>query len=101
MAGLAIDFDLMQVEREGRVLFLPPIPFKILATLVRESPRVVPRELLEREVWGDSPPDSDALRAHMHTLRATVDRPFDRPLIHTVHGVGYRFADEPERGATG
>lgn len=96
-ADLTIDLDQVRVERQGRLITLPPIPFKLLVILARESPRVVPREQLEREVWGDSPPDSDALRAHMHVLRSAVDRPFNRPLLHTVHGVGYRLADEPDR----
>lgn len=98
VADLLIDLDQVRVERQGRLIALPPIPFKLLAILARESPRVVPREQLEREVWGDSPPDSDALRAHMHVLRSAVDRPFARPLLHTVHGVGYRLAGEAEGG---
>lgn len=55
------------------------------------SPRVVRRADLEQELWGDSPPDSDALRSHIYALRRAVDRDFGRPLLHTVHGVGYRI----------
>ena len=31
---------------------------------------------------------------HMHTLRNVVDKPFERQLIHTVRGFGYRIAVE-------
>ena len=58
---------------------------------MRESPRVVRRAEIERAVWDDNPPDSDALKAHMHVLRCAIDRPFAEPLMQTVHGVGYRL----------
>ena len=44
-------------------------------------------------MWGDEPPDSDALRTHVYQLRQVLDRPFDAPLLETVHSVGYRLAD--------
>ena len=43
------------------------------------------------ELWKDDPPDSDALRTHLHGLRKVIDRPYPSPLIHTVHGIGYRL----------
>jgi DNA-binding winged helix-turn-helix (wHTH) protein len=59
---------------------------------MRASPGVVSRQQLEREVWGDIVPDSDALRSHMYNLRKVVDKPFDEPLIHTIQATGYRLA---------
>jgi DNA-binding winged helix-turn-helix (wHTH) protein len=32
----------------------------------------------------------------MYKLRQAIDRPFDRPLIHTVHRIGYRIAEDAE-----
>jgi DNA-binding response OmpR family regulator len=58
---------------------------------MRASPRVVKREELERAIWGDQPPDSDALRAHMHTLRHAIEAPDEAPLIHNLRGIGYRM----------
>ena len=57
------------------------------------SPRIVSRRDLERQVWGDVLPDSDTLRSHLYNLRKAIDRPFERALLHTVQGVGYRMAD--------
>lgn len=82
----------LEVKRGGKTISLTPTGMKILELLLRRSPHVVTRRELEHAVWGDSPPDSDALRAHMHTLRAAVDHPFDTPLIHTLHGVGFRLS---------
>ena len=44
-------------------------------------------------VWGDTPPDADVLRAHIYALRAAIDKPFERKLLLTVHGTGYRLTD--------
>ena len=48
---------------------------------------------LEPRVWGEELPDSDSLRVHIHGLRAAIDKPFDRPLIHARQGIGYRPVD--------
>jgi DNA-binding response OmpR family regulator len=93
VADLEFDPGLMQARRAGRVLCLPPIPLKLLETLMRAAPRVVKREELERCVWGDQRPDSDVLRAHMHVLRNALDAPGEVALIHTLRGIGYRLAD--------
>ena len=49
---------------------------------------------LESVLWKDSPPDSEALKSHMYTLRKLVDKPFDRALIHTLRGVGIALRDD-------
>ena len=93
VADLTLDSGTMEVRRDGSLLNLTPIGLKLLTALMRESPRVVSRASLERAVWGDVQPDSDTLRSHLYTLRKAIDKPFDRSLLHTVHGAGYRLAD--------
>lgn len=94
-AGLSLNTRTREVVRDGSPIELKPIPFAILDALLRAAPNVVTRAELERAVWGDEPPDSDALRTHIAALRRAVDKPFDQPLLQTVHGVGYRLR-EPE-----
>lgn len=94
VGGLSFDPATLRVTRDARPVELPPIPLKILEILMRQSPRVVPRAELEDAIWGDSPPDSDALRAHLHILRSAVDRPGERPLVRTIRGIGYQIADD-------
>jgi DNA-binding response OmpR family regulator len=91
VGDLNLDQDRLEVVRAGRRIVLAPIPLKILTLLMRRSPGVVSREDIEREVWGDSPPDSDTLRAHLHSLRNAVDRGFEVQLVHTIRGVGYQL----------
>jgi DNA-binding response OmpR family regulator len=93
VADLVYDPGTHTVTRAGQRIDLAPIPLRLLALLMQRSPRVVARAELEREIWGDSPPDSDALRAHLHTLRTAIDRDFDPPLLHTLRGIGYQLVD--------
>ena len=94
VAGLNLDAETLQVTRDGLDITVSPIGLKILQLLMRRSPRVVLRRDIEREIWGDLPPDSDALRSHMYILRKAIDKPFAAALIRTVHGAGFRLTDE-------
>jgi len=96
VADLVLDPATLRVSRGGIEIAVTPIGLKILALLMRASPRVVRRREVESEIWGDTPPESDALRTHLYALRKAVDRPFDTPLIRTVHSAGYRLAASSE-----
>ena len=93
VGDLVLDTATLRVQREGQELAVSPIGLKLLTILMRESPRVVSRRDIEREVWGDLLPDSDTLRSHLYNLRKAIDKPFDKPLLHTIHSAGYRLAD--------
>jgi len=92
VGDLEFDTATYQIRRHGMTIELPPIPLRLLEALMRASPRVLGREELERAAWGDAPPDSDALRAHLHILRTAIDKPFDRPLLRTLRGLGWQLA---------
>lgn len=92
VADLMLDLATRRVERAGRPIELPPIPLRILELLMRHAPRVVTRAEIERWVWGDAPPDSDALRSHLYVLRSAIDRPFETPLLRTLRGLGCQLA---------
>lgn len=98
VADLVLDLGTRRLTRAGRSLELPPIAMRLLEHLMRRAPRLVSRAELERAAWGDDPPDSDALRAHMHQIRQVVDKPFPRALLHTVRGFGYRLGEATEEG---
>jgi DNA-binding response OmpR family regulator len=99
VADLELDPARQEVRRDGQLLKLSPTAFRILRILMRESPRVVSREQLEHELWGDLVPDSDALRSHLYNLRKAVDKPFDNALLNTLPGVGFSIQeDRPTAG---
>lgn len=92
VADLVLDERTMSVTRAGQAIVLTRLGYQLLRVLMRESPAVVSRQRLEAEIWGDQPPETDSLRSHIHLLRRAIDHPFPMPLLHTVHGVGYRLA---------
>lgn len=96
VADLTYDLDSLEVKRENKTIKLNPISLKLLEILMQRSPSVVRREQLEEAVWGDNCPDSDSLRSHIHQLRQLIDKPFATPLLHTVHGIGFRLALQQE-----
>lgn len=96
VADLSYDLDTLYVSRAGQPLKLNPLGLKLLAILMQRSPAVVRREALEESLWGDDCPDSDSLRSHIHQLRQVLDKPFPTPLLHTIHGVGYRLAESAD-----
>ncbi|MFA5941183.1 MAG: response regulator transcription factor [Sinimarinibacterium sp.] len=92
VADLRYDPTTLLASRQQKTLTLTPTTRRLLEHLMRASPRVVARSELEHLLWGEQVPEDDVLRIHMHALRAAVDRPFKRKLLHTVHGVGYRLS---------
>ena len=90
---LTIDRKLRSAERSGQALRLSPLLWDILLSLAEAAPAPVTRSELTRRLWGEEPPASDVLRAHVHLLRQIVDKPFAEPLIETVHGIGFRIRD--------
>jgi DNA-binding response OmpR family regulator len=93
VGDLALDMATLRVTRAGGELTVSPIGLKLLSILMRESPRVISRRDIEREIWGDTLPDSDTLRSHLYNLRKIIDKPYEKQLLHTVQSAGYRIAD--------
>lgn len=94
VGDLTLNRSTLQVHRAGRRIDLTPAGIRLLKRLMEEAPSVVSREDLETLLWADERPDGDALRSHLYKLRQAIDRPFDSPLILTVHRIGYRIAED-------
>lgn len=96
VGDLTLNRSTLQVHRAGRRVDINPAGMKLLRRLMEKSPAVVERDELETLLWADERPDVDLLRSHMHKLRQAIDRQFDNPLIHTVHRIGYRIAEDSQ-----
>jgi DNA-binding response OmpR family regulator len=93
VTDLTFDLRTLLIKRGTRDITLAPTGMRILEQLMRASPGVVTREQIERTVWGDDPPGTDAaLRGHILIIRNAVDAEGETKLLHTVHGIGYRLA---------
>lgn len=88
---LILNLETFKVSRAGQKIHLNPSCMKLLRCLMQHAPDVVTRETLCYTLWGDDVPDKDVLRSHLYHLRTAIDKGFDRPLLHTIHGVGFRL----------
>ncbi len=96
IADLELDLLHHKAVRGGAHLDLTPKEFLLLSLLTRRSGEVLSRTLIAEQVWDmnfDS--DTNVVDVHMRRLRAKVDDPFERKLIHTVRGVGYVLEERP------
>ena len=89
IGSLVFDRKKQRVTREGKHLELHTMGYRILSILVESYPQVVSRSQLIQKLWGDNPTESDAMRSHIYQLRNALDKPFDYPMLRTVHGVGF------------
>ena len=96
VGDLTMNRSTLQVHRAGQRIDITPAGMRLLQRLMEEAPSVVARDDLETLLWADERPDGDALRSHLYKLRQAIDRPFDSPLIHTVHRIGYRIAEDAQ-----
>ena len=94
---LTLDPRRHELRVNGTLARLTPKGWSIIDLLLRDPGRVVPRAELERALWGEDPPETDALRSQIHLLRkALADAGFDG--IETLHGVGLRLVTANDNG---
>lgn len=98
LGDVSFDLSTYQATRAGLPLHLTKTGFALLGCLMRNAPKVVSREKLEQEIWGDNRPESDALRTHIHALRQTLDKQHGFAMLRTVQGIGYRLVADDEMG---
>lgn len=90
-----LEMDLLSrvVRRDKQEIDLLPREFALLEFLLRRKGRVQTRTMLLEGVWDISfDPGTNVVETHISRLRAKIDKPFDRELIETVRGAGYRIA---------
>ncbi|MCC6907543.1 MAG: response regulator transcription factor [Phycisphaerales bacterium] len=99
---IELDLDQRSATRAGEKIKLSAKEFALLEYLMRNPDRVLTRQSISEKVWDmNYEPSSNVIDVFISALRRKMDRDFDRPLIHTVIGAGYRFGimdDEPVAG---
>jgi two-component system, OmpR family, copper resistance phosphate regulon response regulator CusR len=87
---LEIDTHRHRATRGGVALNLTPKEFLLLAHLARFAGEVVSRAEIVEHVWDvDFNTETNVVDVVIRRLRAKVDDPFPRKLLHTIRGVGY------------
>jgi two-component system response regulator RegX3 len=90
---VAIDTERHEVRVRDAIIELPPKEFALLEVLVRRVGKLMTRENLISQVWGeDYYGDTRTLDVHVKRLRAKIEADPRNPAhLRTVRGLGYRF----------
>jgi two-component system, OmpR family, response regulator len=90
VGDLTLDLLARTVTRAGQLIDLQEREFSLLSYLVRHAGQVVTRTMLLEALWDyHFDPQTNVVDVHVSRLRQKIDKPFDKPLIHTVRGAGY------------
>ena len=92
LADLELDLLKREVRRGEHTIDIKPTEFRILRELMESQGRVVTRTMLLERVWGyNFDPQTNIIETHISRLRKQIDEPYEKPLIHTIRGAGYRM----------
>lgn len=85
------------MRRDGEDIELRRKEFDLLEYMMRNHGRTLTRQMILDHVWENSDGLwTNAVDVHIKYLRDKVDRPYERQLIKTVHGVGYKLEAQTE-----
>jgi len=94
IGDLTLNLISRSAERCGLQIELSAKEFLLLEYLMKNAGQVLTRTMILDKVWGyDFDTASNIIDVHINRLRAKIDKPFDRNLIHTIKGVGYVLQD--------
>jgi pimeloyl-ACP methyl ester carboxylesterase len=95
-----LDLDRYELRRAGRLRPIEPQVFDLLAVLIRERHRVVPKEELLDTIWGNRFVSESALTSRIKAARQAIgDNGRSQRLIRTAHGRGYQFTAPVDEAA--
>lgn len=93
VGDLEIDLLKREVRRGGQLIDVQPREYQLLEYMMRHADQVVTRTMLLEGVWNyHFDPQTNVIDVHVSRLRAKIDKGFERPLLHTVRGAGYRLS---------
>ncbi len=90
LGDLDIDTRRHRATRSGVALNLTAKEFLLLTHLARSIGEVVSRKEIADQVWDiNFDTGTNVVDVMVRRLRAKVDDPFEKKLVHTIRGVGY------------
>ena len=92
VGDLEMDLIAREVRRAGVEIDLQPREFQLLEFLMRHGGQSVTRTMLLEKVWEyHFDPQTNVIDVHLSRLRSKIDKGFDKPMLQTVRGAGYRL----------
>ena len=92
VGDLEMDLIARTVHRQGQEIDLQPREFQLLEFMMRHAGQAVTRTMLLEKVWEyHFDTQTNVIDVHISRLRSKIDKGFDRPMLQTVRGAGYRL----------
>jgi DNA-binding response OmpR family regulator len=91
LGDLELDLRTKTATRQKIPLELTSVGFRVLELLVKCYPEPASRSYVTHQLWGENPPESDALKSHIYALRKALDKPFAHPMLKTVMNAGFKL----------
>lgn len=92
VGDLTLDTVYKTVARANKEIQLSSKEYALLEYLMRHQGRVLSKEILIEHVWDfDSDVLPNTVEVYMTYLRQKIDKPFNKPLLHTIRGFGYKI----------
>ena len=89
---LEMDLIARTVHRQDKEIDLQPREFQLLEFLMRHAGQSVTRTMLLEKVWEyHFDPQTNVIDVHISRLRSKIDKGFDKAMLQTVRGAGYRL----------
>lgn len=89
-ADLQLNMETKQVQRAGTELNLTPKEFNLLAYMMLNPGRVLPKSEIAEKVWNTNfDTGTNFIEVYVSYLRRKVDKGFEKKLIHTKPGMGF------------
>ncbi|MHB8287551.1 MAG: winged helix-turn-helix domain-containing protein, partial [Caulobacteraceae bacterium] len=92
VGDLEMDLIGRGVRRAGQEIDLQPREFQLLEFLMRHAGQSITRTMLLEKVWEyHFDPQTNVIDVHISRLRSKIDKGFDKAMLQTVRGAGYRL----------
>ncbi|QYY26876.1 heavy metal response regulator transcription factor [Diaphorobacter sp. MNS-0] len=94
LGDLQVDLARRRATRAGQRIDLSAKEFQLLTLLLRRKGEVLSRTEIAEQVWDvNFDHGTNVIDVAVRRLRSKLDLPFERPLLHTVRGMGYVLED--------
>jgi len=92
VGDLSLDATSFEVKRGDTLIHLTSKEFSLLEYLMRNQGKPVNKDMISSYVWDyDADVMPNTVEVYIKYLRQKIDDPFDKKLLHTVRGFGYKI----------
>ena len=95
VADLELNPETKEVRRAGKLIELTAKQFELLKYLMINKNKIVNTDMIQSNLWEmDDEINSNVINVYISHLRKKIDKEFDKKLIKTFRGMGFKLSDE-------